>query len=39
MKAITADPRMPAYCTVFQWVKVVPEFGDAYRQVRRRWRG
>jgi hypothetical protein len=34
MKAITADPRMPAYCTVFQWVKMVPEFGDAYRQVR-----
>jgi hypothetical protein len=34
MKAITADPRMPAYCTVFRWVKVVPEFGDAYRQVR-----
>jgi terminase small subunit-like protein len=34
MKAITADPRMPAYCTVFQWVKVVPEFGDAYREVR-----
>src|SRR5882724_140626 len=34
MKAITADPAMPAYCTVFQWVKVVPEFGDAYRRVR-----
>jgi len=34
MKAITADPRMPAYCTVFQWVKRVPEFGEAYRQVR-----
>ena len=34
MKAITADPRMPAYCTVFRWVKVVPEFGDIYRQVR-----
>jgi hypothetical protein len=34
MKQITADPRMPAYCTVFQWVKVVPEFGDAYRRVR-----
>ena len=34
MKAITADPRMPAYCTVFQWVKVVPEFGDAYRGAR-----
>lgn len=34
MKEITADPRMPAYCTVFQWVKRVPEFGDAYREVR-----
>lgn len=34
MKAITADPRMPAYCTVFQWVKRVPEFGEAYRAVR-----
>jgi hypothetical protein len=34
IKAITADPRMPAYCTVFQWVKVVPEFGDHYRAVR-----
>jgi hypothetical protein len=34
MKAITADPRMPAYRTVFQWVKVVPEFGEAYREVR-----
>ena len=36
MKAITADPRMPAYCTVYRWVKMVPEFGDAYRQVRTR---
>jgi hypothetical protein len=34
MKAITADPAMPAYCTVFRWVKMVPEFGEAYRQVR-----
>lgn len=34
MAAITADPAMPAYCTVFQWVKRVPEFGDAYRQMR-----
>jgi BMFP domain-containing protein YqiC len=34
MKAITADPRMPAYCTVFRWVQVIPAFGDAYRQVR-----
>ena len=34
MKAITADPRMPAYCTVFRWVKMIPEFGDAYRDMR-----
>ena len=34
MKAITADPRMPAYCTVFRWVKVHPQFGDAYRALR-----
>jgi hypothetical protein len=34
MKAITADPRMPAYPTVFRWMQVVPEFGDAVAQVR-----
>ena len=34
IKAITADPRMPAYATVYRWVEVHPEFGDAYRQVR-----
>ena len=34
MKQITADPAMPAYCTVFQWVKRVPAFGEVYRQVR-----
>ena len=34
MKAITADPAMPAYCTVFRWVKMVPEFGEAYRDLR-----
>lgn len=34
IRQITADPRMPAYCTVFQWVKIVPEFGDDYRAVR-----
>ena len=36
MKAITADARMPAYCTVFRWMQVVPEFGAAVREVRRR---
>jgi len=34
MKAITADPRMPAYATVFRWTHMIPEFGDAYRQTR-----
>jgi hypothetical protein len=34
MKAITADPRMPAYATVFRWTHVIPEFGDAYRHLR-----
>lgn len=36
MKAITADPRMPAYCTVFRWMQVVPEFGQAVADVRAR---
>lgn len=34
MKAITADPRMPAYCTVYRWMQVVPEFGDAVADIR-----
>lgn len=34
MKAITADARMPAYCTVFQWMRVVPEFGKQVATVR-----
>jgi hypothetical protein len=34
MKAITADARMPAYCTVFQWMRVVPDFGRAVATVR-----
>jgi len=34
MKAITADARMPAYCTVFRWMQVVPEFGAAVAEVR-----
>jgi hypothetical protein len=36
IKAITADPAMPAYCTVFQWVKMIPEFGAEYRALRAR---
>jgi len=35
VKAITVDPRMPAYCTVFRWMQVVPEFGKAVAEVRR----
>ncbi|MDZ4376446.1 MAG: hypothetical protein U1C74_34100 [Phenylobacterium sp.] len=35
MKAITADPRMPAYCTVYRWAQVVPEFGAAMAALRR----
>ena len=34
MKAITAHPAMPAYCTVFRWMQVVPEFGAAVRRLR-----
>lgn len=34
MRAITADPRMPAYCTVYRWMRVVPEFGDRVAEVR-----
>lgn len=34
MKTITAHPRMPAYCTVFRWMQVVPEFGEAVAEVR-----
>lgn len=34
VKAITADPRMPAYCTVFRWMNVVPDFGSKVAEVR-----
>jgi hypothetical protein len=34
VRAITAHPDMPAYCTVFRWMQVVPEFGEAVAQVR-----
>lgn len=34
MKAITADPRMPAYCTVYRWMQVVPDFGLAVADLR-----
>jgi hypothetical protein len=34
VKAITADPRMPAYCTVFRWMQVAPEFGERVAEMR-----
>ena len=34
VKRITRDPKLPAYCTVFQWMKVVPEFGEAVAEAR-----
>lgn len=36
MASITADPRMPAYCTVYRWVKMIPEFAEAYGAMRDR---
>lgn len=36
VKAITADPRMPAYCTVYHWRAVDPEFGRAWAELRAR---
>jgi hypothetical protein len=35
VRAITSDPRMPAYCTVFRWMQAAPEFGRAVRDLRR----
>jgi hypothetical protein len=34
IREITADRRMPAYCTVYQWVRVHPQFGARYRAIR-----
>ncbi|MFC3071086.1 terminase small subunit-like protein [Phenylobacterium soli] len=34
VKAITADPRMPCYATVYRWREVIPEFGEAWRELR-----
>lgn len=34
VKQITADPRMPAYGTVFRWMNVVSEFGARVAEVR-----
>ena len=34
MKSITHNPEMPSYCTVFHWMRVVPEFGAAVAEAR-----
>jgi transposase-like protein len=36
VKQVTADPRMPSYATVYRWTHVIPEFGEAWRALRRR---
>ena len=36
VKAITADPRMPSYCTVYRWVQMHPRFGAEWRALRER---
>lgn len=36
VKAITADPRMPCYATVYRWTRVIEDFGEAWRAVRMR---
>lgn len=35
IRSITADPAMPSYATLFHWLKVHAEFGEAYRALRR----
>ena len=39
VKAITADPRMPSYCTVYRWTKMIPAFGDKWWALRERMAG
>jgi hypothetical protein len=34
VKAITADPRMPAYCTVYHWARIHDDFRLAWRSLR-----
>jgi hypothetical protein len=34
MKRITVDPKLPSYATVYQWMKMVPEFGDRVADAR-----
>jgi hypothetical protein len=34
VKQVTADPRMPAYCTVYQWLKVDDDFRRDWHAMR-----
>jgi hypothetical protein len=36
VKQLCADPRMPSYATVYQWVRVDEEFGAAWMDLRAR---
>ena len=36
VKAVTADPRMPSYATVYRWRRVHEDFAEAWCEVRRR---
>lgn len=36
IRDITFDARMPAYCTVYQWLKMHPQFAAQYRAIRAR---
>jgi hypothetical protein len=36
VRQVAADPEMPAYCTIFQWRKVHPDFADLYDAMRAR---
>lgn len=36
VRQVAADPNMPAYCTIYQWRKVNPEFDAMYRAMRER---
>jgi len=35
VRAITNDPRMPSYATLFRWLQVHPDFAEAYAAARR----
>jgi hypothetical protein len=36
VKQVAADPAMPAYCTIFQWRKMNPDFAAMYDAMRAR---